>query len=207
MAAPRQMTSQTLNALKGWPQMAAVDFHAEFDTLPTGMTRAPAGSVVHLSQGGKFILGLGATKTMQVMPMFTFNASDDPDVLNDGGDADTEKGVFIPISPTGQAMALVAVGAYELVSTNYDPDLAANYVPNAPLTSYGGGTTKLTDAVTFAAGALLVADAFYTETVCGVVSRGIVDNGYGYDAVAFWPMFLPAIKSGDLDNDALDTVT
>lgn len=209
MAAPRQMTAETLNALKGWPQMAAVDFTAEFDTAvwPSGMTRVPPGSVVHLKASGKFALGLGANKRMQAMPMFTFNGSDDPDVLNDGGDAATLKGVFIPISPTGQAMALVAVGAYELVSTNFDVDAAATYVPNAPLTALGGtATTKLTDTVTFASGALVVASAIYAETVCGIVSRGVVDNGYGHDAVAFWPTYIPALGSGAQAGVSLDAL-
>ena len=40
--------------------------------------------------------------------------------------------IFVPISPTGQAMALVAVGAYELVSTAY---VSATYAVNAPLTA------------------------------------------------------------------------
>ena len=188
MAAPRQMTAQTLNALKGWPQMAAVDFHAEFDATnltALSLTRVPAGAVVHVSATtGKFILGAGdesvdgaLTKANAVMPMFTFNASDDPDVSNDGGDPATEKGVFIPISPTGQAMALVAVGAYELVSTNYVVASAASLVPNVPLTSPKTGAN---------AGKLDVG-VLYTDVVVGICSRGVVDNGYGTDAVAFWP--------------------
>ena len=27
----------------------------------------------------------------------------------------------------------------------------------------------------------------YTDMIVGIVSRGVVDNGYGHDAVAFWP--------------------
>jgi hypothetical protein len=30
------------------------------------------------------------------------------------------------------------------------------------------------------------------KTVVGIVSRGVVDNGYGHNSVAFWPYFLPA---------------
>lgn len=187
MAAPRQMTAQTLNALKGWPQMAAVDFHAEFDAAnlaSLSLTRVPAGAVVHVHTNGKFRLGAGdesvdsaLTAADAVMPLFTFNASDDPDVSNDGGDPATEKGVFIPISPTGQVMALVAIGAYELVSTNYVAASAASLVPNAPLTSpkTGANAGKLDLGV------------LGNDQVVGIVSRGVVDNGYGVDAVAFWP--------------------
>ena len=170
MAAPRQMTANTLNALKGWPQMNAVDYHAELDSSITDAVLA--GSVVSLNSSGKFIQGVGTTK---VMPMFLFSNSDDPDVANDGGDASTDAGVFVPISPTGQAMALVAVGAYELVSTAY---VSATYAVNAPL------------AADLAAGAnpgLLQGGTLYTDMIVGFVSRGVVDNGYGKNALAFWP--------------------
>ena len=169
MAAPRQMTANTLNALKGWPQPAAVDFHTEFDESVT--VEALPGSVVHLNADGKYELGVG---TLPVMPLFMFNGSSDPDVLNEGGDPATEKGVFIAINPTGQAMALVAVGAYELVSTAF---VAGTYEPNDPLTSDLSGSN---------AGKLKVG-TLYTDMIVGIVSRGVVDNGYGHDAIAFWP--------------------
>lgn len=169
MAVPRQMTANTLNALKGWPQPAAVDYHTEFadditdEVLP--------GSVVHLDAEGKYALGVG---NLAVMPLFMFNGSHDPDVLNEAGDPATEKGVWIPINPTGQAMALVAVGAYELVSTQF---VDGQYDPNDPLTSATSGD----DAGKLAVGTL------YTNMIVGFVSRGVVDNGYGHDALAFWP--------------------
>jgi hypothetical protein len=112
------------------------------------------------------------------MPLFMFNGSNDQDVVNDGGDPATEKGVWIGISPTGQAMSLVSVGAYELVSTAFVP---GTYNPNDHLTSDATGA----DAGLIRVGTL------WTDCVCGVVSRGVVDNGYGYDAVAFWPVYLP----------------
>ena len=169
MAAPRQMTANTLNALKGGPQMNAVDYTAAFDAGVTSVV--PAGSVVSLNSSGKFILGVG---NLKVMPMFLFANSDDPDIVNDGGDASTVKGVFIPIGPTGQALALVATGAYELVTTSY---VSGSYAPNAALTSAtsGGNAGKLT------------AGTMYTNMIVGLVSRGVVDNGYGKNALAFWP--------------------
>jgi len=173
MAAPRQMTANTLNALKGWPQMNAVDYHAELDSgIPGADLPVLAGAVVQLNATGNFILGVG---TDSVMPLFLFNSSDDPDVSNDGGGASTDAGVFVPISPTGQAMALVAVGAYELVSTAY---VAAAYAPNDPLTAdkSGGGNPGL-----------LQGGTMYTDMIVGLVSRGVVDNGYGKNALAFWP--------------------
>lgn len=173
MGAPRQMTAKTLNALKGWPQQAAVDFNTEFDPgIPSADLPVLPGTVVHLNSAGRYVLGVGQAA---VMPMFLFNASDDPDVANEGGDPATEKGVWVAINPTGQAMALVAVGAYELVSTAY---VDAAYVPNDPLTSdLSGGANP----------GKLKKGTLYTDMVVGIVSRGVVDNGYGHSALAFWP--------------------
>ena len=166
---PRQMTAETLNALKGWPQLSAVDFHTEFAASITD--RVPAGSVVHLNNTGKYELGVGQDA---VMPLFTFHASDDPDISNDGGDPATERGVFVPIGGSGQAMALVAIGAYELVTTEF---VDGTYYPNTPLTSAKTGPTA----------GQLVEGTLYEDMVVGLVSRGIVDNGWGHEGLAFWP--------------------
>lgn len=172
MAAPKQMTASTLNALKGWPQPAAVDFETQLDaSVPEANKPVPEGSVVHVNASGKYELGVGTTK---VMPLFLFQASDDPDVENDGGDASTDRGVWIGISPSGAIMALVAVGAYELVSTAF---VDGDYAPNDFLTSALAGVN---------AGRLAVG-VLYTDMIVGVVSRGKVDNGFGFTAVSFWP--------------------
>ncbi len=178
MADPVFMTEQTLNAVKGWPNQSAVDYHASFaaDVLED-VTRVQAGSVVHLNADGEFELGVG---TLDVMPMFTFQASDDPDVANPGGDPATKKGAWVAVSPTGQVMALVGNGAYELVSTAFDPDDEDDLVPNALLTSPLTGDTA----------GLLVPGTKGTDMICAMVSRGVVDNGYGYGAVAFWPILI-----------------
>jgi len=186
MAAPRQMTSETLNALKGWPSPHAVDYEAKYASDIT--ERVPAGAVVHVDSAGNFALGCDNT-TLNPMPLYTFQASDDPDVDNDGGDASTVEGVFVPIAPTGVVMALSAAGAYELVSTNF---VAANYAINDKLTSDVG-----TDPTTGDAGKLK-AGTIDTDVICGVVSRkanadGTVDNGYGHKALAFWPWFFPKV--------------
>lgn len=171
MSAPRLMTSKTLNALKGWPQLSAVDFHTEYD--PAITTEVLPGSVVHLNSDGRYVRGVG---TEAVMPMFAFSSSLDLDVVNQAPDPATEKGNWVAVSPTGQAMALVAVGAYELVSTQFDAD--DTYNPNTPLTSPLDSDPNA---------GKLVPGTLYTDMIVGFVSRGVVDNGYGYDAVAFWP--------------------
>ena len=168
-----KMTERTLNALKGWPHEAALDFTSSLDSSVT--VTVNAGSVVHLNSSGYFILGVGS-KT--VMPMFTFNNSDDPDVVNNGGDPSVDKGAFVAVSPTGQMMALPAKGAYELVSTSYT---GSSFPIN----------THLTSVLTGATAGKLKAGTLWTDTIVGVVSRGLTDNGYGENAVAFWPVYLP----------------
>lgn len=177
MAAPRVMTANTLNALKGWPRPSAVDFEAEFDAdIPDADKPVMAGSVLHLNASGKYELGVGTTN---VMPLFLFQNSDDPDVVNEAGDPSTDVGVFVPINPTGVAMTLVAIGAYELVSTAFVDD---NYAPNDLLSSdLSGGADP----------GLLKAGTLGTDLICGVVSRGKIDNGYGHEALAFWPVMFP----------------
>ena len=183
MAAPRQMTANTLNALKGWPSQSAVDYVAK---LSSNVTVDPvlAGSVVRLNTSDEFELGVGQNDSM---PLFLFNNSDDPDVVNDGGTASTDKGVWVPVAPTGKMMALVATGAYELVSTAFT-GAKTTFRTNVPLTAEdgNGATAGKLAAHTWGGG----------ETIVGIVSRdcnaAFQDNGYGVDAVAFWPYFLPA---------------
>lgn len=179
MAAPRQMTANTLNAVKGWPNPSALDYSAKIDAGALAIVDPIlAGSVVHLNASGRYELGVG---TLTVMPLFLFNNSDDPDVTNDGGDPATDIGAFVPVNPGpggGNAMALVATGAYELVSTSFVDGV---YEPNDHLTSAIAGA----DAGKLDVGTL------WTDTICGIVSQGVVDNGYRAQAVAFWPLYLP----------------
>jgi len=183
MAAPRQMTANTLNALKGWPSQTAVDYVTKLDSSVT-VDPVLAGSVVHVDPtSGHYKLGAANNS----MPLFLFQNSDDPDVINDGGNAAAggDKGVWVPIAPSGNMMALVATGAYELTTTAIE-GLAGTFTINIPLKSVvgNGATAGKVQATTFGANA---------ATVCGVVSRaGYQDNGYGTDCVAFWPYFVPS---------------
>jgi hypothetical protein len=169
------MTEDTLNALKGWPQPAAVDFHAAFSADATADGAVPPGACLHLNADGEYDLGVG---TSAVMPLFNFAWSDDPDIEMDGGDPATTRGVYVGISPSGQALALPAKIAAELVSTHFvDGDYAINDHLTSPDTGDDAGKLEV--------------GTVYTDTIVGIVSRGIVDNGYGEDAVAFWPWYIP----------------
>ena len=216
MAAPISMTAQTLNALKGWgANLHAVDYECGLDSSVTA--RVPAGSVVHVDPtSAKLKLGVG---TRAVMPMFTFSASDDPDVQNQypqnadtayattasNGQPVAAKGGYVPINPSGVLVSLVAVGAYELVSTNFYLGASEVFAPQDHLTSpvtNGNGTSN--GSAGAAAGQLCIGFAGGVAasngskySICGVVSRAVnsdgpVDNGYGSKAVAFWPVYLPS---------------
>lgn len=170
----RQMTAKTLNALKGWPQMNAVDFTAKLSAdIPSGDLPIPPGGVVSLDSAGEFILGVGNSN---VMPMFLFYGSDSDMIVNNGGDASVDKGAWVGMTPSGNAVALVGCGAYELVSTAYVT--GQTYNPNTPLTANKSGS---------AAPGYLRPGTINTNMIVGLVSRGEVDNGYGHNAVAFWP--------------------
>lgn len=182
MAAPKAIASEFLDGLKGWPSPTAVDFVAGFDA--SIVTRVPRGACVRLNASGFYVLGVGA---LFAMPLFTRHASDDRVVINDGGNVATDKRAYVGVGPTGAVQALPAIGAYELVSTYFNT--AGAYAPNTPLTSptapaNGVAAGQLTPAPT--------GTGWKTVTVVGIVSRGVVNNGYGYPALSFWPTFLPA---------------
>lgn len=180
MAAPRFTFSHGLDPLKGWPSPYAVDFTAK---LSANVTISPfyAGRVVHLNASGELETGMGTSNNK--MPMFTLQNSDDPSVKNDGGTPSTDTGVWVGISPSGGINCLVAVGAYELESTEYVT--GTSYAP--------GDWLKATFANTNAAtGGVIDKQATVTSGICGVVSRGARTNAHGVSVLAFWPWYLPA---------------
>lgn len=182
MVAPRQMTAHTLEALKGWPSPHAVDFPAKFSATQLAAISgnvAFEGRVVHLNDSGEFEFGISGKQ----MALFLLQNSDDSDVENDGGDPATVAGAWVPIAPTGVMSGLVAAGAFELASTEFDS--AQTYAPNDTLTA-ATGTTLAT------AGVLTNQSAVpYTNPVCGVVSRGKRLNSHGKYELCFWPVYLP----------------
>ena len=177
------MVASLLSAIKGWPSMYAVDFIARLSANVT-LSPVPRGTVMHLNSVGEWELGVG---NKRVMPGFSFQASDEPDVVNDGGDPATDKRPYVGIVPDAQPniMCIMAVHPCELVSTNYNT--GGSYAPNVHLTAAADNAT--------AAGGRLTPATFGTNTIVGVCSRGVVDNGYGFNGVAFWPHYIPGDNS------------
>tara|TARA_Y100001938_G_scaffold120883_1_gene168024 strand:- start:14015 stop:14578 length:564 start_codon:yes stop_codon:yes gene_type:complete len=184
MANPSQMFDHTLDAVKGWFHEAALDNSAK---LSSNVTIDPfeAGRVVHLNSSGEYETGISGTS----MAIFLLNSSDDPDVANPGGD------YWQAIAPTGKLSGLVATGAYELESSEFDS--SGTYNPGNLLCADVANTTAasggILDSRDDSDAALTVpwASGGTDQAICGVVSGGKVENSHGVDVVRFWPVYLP----------------
>lgn len=186
MAVPTQMFVHTLNPLKGWPSEHALDFHGKLHSDVT-IDPLPAGRCVHVdsidpvpygpgTQGGVPLFKTGVIAKQ--MGIFLLQGSDHTDVSNPGG---TD---WTAIAPTGVMSGLVATGAYELETTEYDTE--ETYSPNDPLRAQADDTDEDVGGVLTKAGF-----TFGTNAYVGVVSRGTYTNAYGQTALAFWPVYEP----------------
>lgn len=189
MAVPSQMFEHTLNPLKGWPSPHAVDFSGKLHSDVT-IDPLPAGRCVHVAEieavaygpgtsGGVALFKTGVEDTQ--MGIFLLQGSDAYDVANPGG---TD---WYAVAPKGVMSGLVAVGAYELETTEYDT--AQTYSPNDVLRAVSNDVDDTPET----GGGTLTNDAdVYVDAIVGVVSRGAYTNAYGKSALAFWPVWLPA---------------
>lgn len=181
--APSQAFEHSLTPMKGWPHQAAVDFSAKISANVT--FTVPAGRVAHLNASGEYEMGVSGKE----MPMFLFQGQADFDVNNPGTSA---KGTFVhqAIAPTGEQMALVAAGAYEINSTEFDT--SKSYPINALLTAVASNTVLATGGVLTSVNSAGNAVRQYIDAACGVVSRGKLRNEFQQDVISFWPIYMPA---------------
>jgi hypothetical protein len=183
MANPRQMFDHTLDAIKGWFQMAALDFTAKISANVT--VSVYAGRCAHINDVGEFELGC----TGSMMPIFLLQNGTDNDVSNDGGTT------WYPIGPTGTITGLVGSGSYELETTEFDS--ANTYAPNEYLRCKSSSQSStdaglLTNASTVAA----EAGSGNPTNIVGVVSRGVRKRQSDRNNVlAFWTVYKPG-KAG-----------
>ena len=183
MPNPSQMFDHTLDAIKGWFHMAALDYTAKISANVTVSTYA--GRCVHVNASGEFELGALGSQ----MPIFLLQNSSDNDVINSGGTT------WYPIGPTGTITGLVGSGSYELETTEFDS--ALTYAPNEYLrcksssnSSTDGGL--LTNASTVAA----EAGSGNPTNIVGVVSRGVRKRQSDRNNVlAFWTVYKPGKAS------------
>lgn len=183
MDTPSLMFESMLDPKKGWPNPHCLDYDAMISANVT--FTVPRGRVAHLNAEGEFEMGVTET----AMAIFLFPGETDPDVSNPGT---TAKGNFMhqAIAPTGKISGLVATGAYELESTEFDT--ARTYTPGDLLTATANNTNattggRLTNAGTGAGGDVKQ----FVDPCCGVVSRGERTNEHGVPVLGFWPVWLP----------------
>jgi len=184
MTAPSQMFEHFLDPLKGWWDWACLNFVAkqsadvEFDI--------PAGRVVHLNSSGEFVTGQSGV----TMPMFLFTGSAAFDVNVPSGT--TAAGTFVsqPILPSGEMMALVATGGYELSSTEYDT--TKTYAVNDLLTAHPADDDSAVGGVLTNVKVGGGGSTTYIDPICGVVSKIGQRNEYNVRVLHFWTVYLPA---------------
>lgn len=184
MATPRQMFDHTLDAIKGWFHMAALDFSAKLSSNVT-IDTVYAGRCVHLNSDGEFELGCLGSQ----MPIFLLQNSDDNDVANSGSTR------WYPVGPTGVLTGLVAKGAYELETTEFDS--ANTYAPNEYLRCKSSSNSSTDGGLLTNASVSVLEDGGSNPTaIVGVVSRGVRKRQSDRNNVlAFWPIYKPG-KTG-----------
>lgn len=180
-----------LNELKGWPRDQAIDYVA---SLAPGTLPAPlwGGRVVHVNAAQQFEPGV----TGGQMGIFLLNSSIQFDVTNDPSDPSILG--WTPIAPTGAMSGLVAIGGYELETTEFD--VTKTYAPNDSLKS--PTAAECTGALGVSVAGMLFKDKSYaagggplvryTDAICGIVSRSNTKSEYGVPILAFWPVYVPS---------------
>ena len=189
MVAPSQMFEHTLRPMKGWFQMAALDKAAKLAAAVTLV--AYSGRVVHLNASGEFEMGVSGRQ----VGIFLNQGSNLFAVSNPGT---TAAGGFMhqAIAPTGVLNGLVALGGYELETTEFEVAPTAAYAPNQLLTATTSSTVQTTGGVLSndrsGAGGSGGAVRQYVDAACGVVSDGQSVNEHGVAVLKFWSLYLPA---------------
>ena len=179
-----QMFDHTLDAVKGWFHMAALDFTAKLSDTET--VTAYAGRVVHLDDDGEFVLGCTGSQ----MPIVLLQNEGDSDVSNAGGTT------WYPIGPDGNMTGLVGKGAYELETTEYDSSSATDYVPNQLLKAINTDGNADKGKLTNESISTLENGGSNPTAIVGVVSRAPRKRQSDRSLVlSFWPVYKPG-KTG-----------
>lgn len=196
-----QDVDHALDTKKGWFQMASLDLagklheDVEFE-LRSGRV-AHVAEVTHQDDNGTG--GGGEKPQVYFKPgahntgpaCFVWTGSDRFDVSNPGL---TAGGRFVhkAIAPGGNMNTLVAFGAYELETTEFDT--AQTYLPNQLLTARQGTDEadedeagRITNQRPADAGVVRQ----FIDPVVGVVSTGEHLNHHRVSTLAFWTAWLP----------------
>lgn len=190
-----QMFAHTLDAVKGWFHMAALDFTAKLSDNVT--ITAYAGRCVHLNNDGEFEMGVTGSQ----MPIFLLQNSTDSDVANSGDSNGNGGALWYPIGPDGNLTGLVAKGAYELETTEFDT--AQTYYPNDYLKAVASNSNQTTggrltnQSIVTLENSSSLSSSTNPTAIVGVVSRAPRKRQSDRNTVlAFWPVYKPG-KTGN----------
>jgi len=220
---PGQMFENTLTALKGWPFEHAIDLDgnlsASVNIGSVGTAPLP-GQCVHVAStttgagpngDGPNVCVFEMGANIKKMPIFLWPGYNHFDVQNPGVPAGVALGgttanppAWVPIRPTGKLMGLVAAGAYELETTEFDTaqTYAVNDFLRAVTSNTDANAGKLTNqdasgGQAFATTAKCVwgdPGVAAWDSVVGVVSRGKYTNSLGKSVLSFWPRYMPGTR-------------
>jgi hypothetical protein len=157
------MFDHAINILKGWPSPYALDKDFLPDPDETGIVGGMVVALDPTSGGAKKGCPNG------YMPIFTLQGQNEFDVNGDVGNI-----------ISGKMSGIVAVGGYEIETTEYT---GVTFAPNDVL-----GPDGVTGKVKAAAGGI-----GGTDMIVGVVSdAGPITNQDSKTVVRFWPVYLPS---------------
>ncbi len=193
MAATPFTFQHALDFLKGWPSPSAIDY----DALVSSNVTSPnvnGGRVVHVNSAGQFEMGAVGTQ----MPMYLIQGANEADVNNVSPIGALG---WTGVMPSGKQSALVAVGAYELQTTEFDPAATFNIndALHAPVEAQITGSDKSAAGQFYKTrswpGGSAAAIAPSTDAICGIVSRIPSTNPNKQATISFWPYFYPGPTS------------
>lgn len=182
---PRMMTAHTLNPTQGWPRPNALFQTAKFSANVT-VDPVFSGRVVHVNSDGEFELGVPDVAKSLKVPMYLFPNSDDPDVSNYGGNPATDPDAWVPVAPTGTALALPAIGCYQVETTEFEPESSVG----SPYNINDGVTAVASNSNAVTGGRITKANA-YEKPICGIVAAPVKKNSHKRDVLTLWTYFLP----------------
>lgn len=179
------MYSHYCEVLHGGPYTALVKIRPAKTADRDNMV---SGRVVSIDSNGDFALGLANTK---VMPLFVLRGTEVPSVYYPGGKTGTLYD-WVPMSgDASNVVALVGSGAFELQSTEFDPD--GTYTPNTLLTADANGKLKVatfgTDLVLGVCSVHEAKQNYMANWTTGQPARGT--NAQGVEVVTFWTVWHP----------------
>lgn len=223
---PPQMYDSELNPVKGWPSQYAVDkilpmyieADGNFGDVDGYRTDFRPGMVVHIAKDTNgvpcFRLGIADG----AVGCFIFQGGGDLDVSGDVGNITGTGNFTVALAsfdttaiPQGHLMGLVALGAYELettefVSSGVQATDITTYAPGVPITSAvietAGSAVPITNDgtnvnpglitnTTWAAWRAGTDGSGQHPGIIGTVSDGLITNERTVDVVRFWPEHLP----------------